>query len=76
MKRNITVAALQLPLGMQTRREYRRRLRAGRKGRGRWRADDPAARTVFRPLFLQAQDEALFALARPTLEHPSVHRHA
>ena len=31
------------------------------------RAGDPAAGTVFRPVFLPAEDEALFALARPTL---------
>ena len=52
----LTVAALQLALGSPDEaREHRRRRRAGRAGGGRGRAGGAAARTVFRPLFLQGR---------------------
>jgi N-carbamoylputrescine amidase len=71
--REITVAALQLPLGSYDEAENIAAVgelveQAAMRG-----ADIILPPELFSgPYFCQTEDEALFALARPTLEHPSV----
>jgi len=71
--RDITIAALQLPLGSddeQTNIEAVGEMAEQAAARG---AEIILPPELFSgPYFCQTEDEALFALARPTLEHPSV----
>ena len=71
--REVTIAALQLPLGRSAEADNIAAVselveQAAEKG-----ADIVCPPELFSgPYFCQSEDEALFALARPALEHPSV----